>query len=248
MIVLKSDREISYMRDAGRIVGETLNELKKAVAPGVTTQDLDIIAEDYIRSKGATPGFKGLYDFPATICASVNDEIVHGIPGLRSLELGDIISIDCGAVVNGYNGDSAITVPVGEVSDEAKNLLEVTEQSLHKGIEQAILGNRLTDISHTIQSFVEDKGYSVVRDFVGHGIGTKMHEEPQVPNFGRPGRGPRLKAGMCLAIEPMVNIGTHQVKTLQNDWTVVTRDHKLSAHFEHSVAITEEGPLILTEL
>lgn len=248
MIILKSKRELEYMRDAGKIVAETLEEVKKAVAPGKTTLDLDVVAEDYINSKGAIPAFKGYYGFPASICTSVNNEVVHGIPGLRSLELGDIISVDCGAVINGYYGDSAITIPLGEVSEETTRLLEVTEKSLYEGIKQAIEGNRLSDISHAIQTYVEKAGFSVVRDFVGHGIGTKMHEEPQVPNFGNPGRGPRLKSGMCLAIEPMVNMGSYDVETLENNWTVVTKDGQLSAHFEHSVAITEEGPLILTEL
>lgn len=248
MIVLKSDREISYMQDAGKIVAETLEEMKKAVAPEVTTKELDIIAEDYIRSKGAIPAFKDYCGYPATICASINEQVVHGIPGLRSLELGDIISIDCGAVINGYYGDAAKTFAIGDVSEEVNSLLNITEQSLYIGIENSIIGNRLSDISNSIQSYVENNGFSVVRDFVGHGIGSKMHEEPQVPNFGNPGHGPRLKAGMCLAIEPMVNIGTYEVEVLEDNWTVVTKDQKFSAHFEHSIAITEEGPLILTKL
>lgn len=248
MIVMKSDRELAYMRDAGRIVAETHAELKKVVAPGVTTQELDQVAEAYIARKGAKPAFKGYHGFPGTICTSVNEEVVHGIPGLRALKTGDIISIDIGAVINGYYGDAARTLPVGTISEEALQLLQVTEECLYKGIEQAKINNRLTDISHAIQSYVEDKGYSVVRDFVGHGIGTKMHEEPQVPNFGMPGRGPRLKPGMCLAIEPMVNLGTYEVETLLDNWTVVTSDKQLSAHFEHSVAVTEKGPLILTEI
>jgi methionyl aminopeptidase len=248
MIVLKSDRELAYMRDAGRIVAETHAELKKAVAPGITTLELDQIAEDYITQKGATPAFKGYHGFPASICASINEEVVHGIPGLRALESGDIISIDIGAVINGYYGDAAQTLPVGTISDDALNLLKVTEEALYKGIEQVKVGNRLTDISHAIQRHAEDNGYSVVRDYVGHGIGTKMHEAPQVPNFGLPGHGPRLKPGMCLAIEPMVNMGTYEVETLLDNWTVVTQDKQLSAHFEHSVAVTEKGPLILTEI
>ncbi|SMB83752.1 methionine aminopeptidase, type I [Desulfonispora thiosulfatigenes DSM 11270] len=248
MIVLKSDREIAYMQDAGKIVAETLEELRKAVAPNVSTKDLDIIAEDYITSKGAVPAFKGYCGFPATICASINEQVVHGIPGLRSLELGDIISIDCGAVINGYYGDAAKTFAVGDISEEVSSLLNVTEESLYKGIEEAKIGNRLSDISNSIQSYVEYNGFSIVRDFVGHGIGSRMHEEPQVPNFGNPGHGPRLKAGMCLAIEPMVNIGTYEVEVLEDNWTVVTKDHKFSAHFEHSIAITEKGPLILTKL
>lgn len=248
MIVLKSDRELAYMRDAGRIVAETHAELKKAVAPGITTLELDQIAEDYITKKGATPAFKGYHGFPASICASINEEVVHGIPSLRALKSGDIISIDIGAVINGYYGDAAQTLPVGTISDDALNLLKVTEEALYKGIEQVKVGNRLTDISHAIQRHAEDNGYSVVRDYVGHGIGTKMHEAPQVPNFGLPGHGPRLKPGMCLAIEPMVNMGTYEVETLLDNWTVVTQDKQLSAHFEHSVAVTEKGPLILTEI
>ena len=248
MIELKSERELVYMRDAGKVVAETHQELAKAVAPGITTKELDQIAEDYITSQGAIPAFKGYRGFPATICTSINEEIVHGIPGLRSLKTGDIISIDIGAVINGYYGDAAVTLPVGEISEEAARLLEVTEQCLYKGIEQAQVNNRLTDISHAIQSYVEANGFSVVRDFVGHGIGKKMHEEPQVPNFGMPGRGPRLKPGMCLAIEPMVNMGSYHVEVLLDNWTVVTSDKQLSAHFEHSIAVTEKGPLILTKI
>ncbi|NLW25477.1 MAG: type I methionyl aminopeptidase [Clostridia bacterium] len=248
MIELKSERELVYMRDAGKVVAETHQELAKAVAPGITTKELDQIAEDYITSQGAIPAFKGYRGFPATICTSINEEVVHGIPGLRSLKTGDIISIDIGAVINGYYGDAAVTLPVGEISEEAARLLEVTEQCLYKGIEQAQVNNRLTDISHAIQSYVEANGFSVVRDFVGHGIGKKMHEEPQVPNFGMPGRGPRLKPGMCLAIEPMVNMGSYHVEVLLDNWTVVTSDKQLSAHFEHSIAVTEKGPLILTKI
>lgn len=248
MITLKSEREITYMQDAGKIVAETLEELRKAVAPGVTTKDLDIIAEDYIVSKGAIPAFKGYAGFPASICTSINEQVVHGIPGLKSLELGDIISIDCGAVINDYYGDAARTFAVGDISEEARKLMDVTEESLCRGIEAATIGNRLSDISNSIQTYVESNGFSIVRDFVGHGIGEQMHEEPQVPNFGKPGHGPRLKAGMCLAIEPMVNVGTYEVEVLEDNWTVVTKDKKLSAHFENSIAITEEGPLILTKL
>ena len=248
MIILKSERELGYMRDAGRIVAQTHQELAKAVIPGVTTKELDQLAEDFICSKGAVPSFKGYNGFPAAICTSVNEEVVHGIPSLRSLKSCDIISIDVGAIINGYHGDAAVTLPVGDVSQEAARLLEVTEESLYKGIENAVVDNRLTDISHAIQRHVEEQGYSVVRDFVGHGIGRKMHEDPQVPNFGIPGRGPRLKTGMCLAIEPMVNEGTYEVDVLLDNWTVVTADKKLSAHFEHSIAVTEKGPVILTEI
>lgn len=248
MIILKSEREINYLRDAGRIVAETHVEVKKAVKPGVTTLDLDRIAEEYIISRGAIPAFKGYHGFTGNICSSVNEEVVHGIPGLRKLKTGDNISIDIGAVINGYNGDAAITVPVGEVDAEVQKLLDVTEESLYKGIEQAVIGNRLSDISHAIQNHVEQYGFGVVRDYVGHGIGRSMHEDPQVPNYGNPGRGPRLKAGMTLAIEPMVNLGTHEVKTLDDGWTVVTLDGKRSAHFEHSIAITDGKPEILTKL
>ncbi|MBM7853847.1 methionyl aminopeptidase [Desulfohalotomaculum tongense] len=248
MISCKSERELNYMRDAGKLVAETHRELQQAVKPGISTKELDTVAEDFIIKHGARPAFKGLYGFPATICASVNEEVVHGIPGLRKLETGDIISIDLGAEINGYYGDAARTLPVGSVSDEALELMRVTEQALYIGIDNAVSGNRLSDISHAIQSYVEAHGFSVVRDYVGHGIGSKLHEEPQVPNFGRPGRGPRLKQGMTLAIEPMVNVGTFEVQTLPNNWTVVTRDKKLSAHFEHTIAITDDVPEILTKL
>lgn len=248
MIILKSDREIANLREAGRIVAETLDLLKKSAHAGMTTKDLDTIAEEYIRSCGALPAFKGYQGFPATLCTSVNEEVVHGIPGLRKLKNGDNVSIDCGAIINGYNGDSAITITIGEVDEEVQKLLDVTEASLYEGIKQAVVGNRLSDISHAIQTYAESFGYGVVRDFVGHGIGRKMHEDPQIPNYGPPGRGPRLKAGMTLAIEPMINLGTYEVEVLNNDWTVVTRDGKRSAHFEHTIAITDEGPEILTKL
>ena len=200
------------------------------------------------RSRGAVPSFKGYHGFPATICSSVNHIVVHGIPSLELLKNGDIISNDIGAVINGYHGDAAVTLPVGEISEEAQNLLKVTEESLYQGIKEAVVDNRLSDISAAVQSYVESHGFSVVRDFCGHGIGRALHEEPQIPNFGRPGHGPRLKPGMCLAIEPMVNVGTYNVSILEDRWTVVTNDQKLSAHFEHTVAVTEEGPLILTEI
>ena len=248
MIECKSGHELGYMRDAGRVVAQTHRELEKAVRPGIITQELDRIAEDFIIAKGARPAFKGYHGFPASICSSVNEQVVHGIPGLRKLEIGDIISIDIGAEINGYYGDSAVTLPVGDVSAEAMDLMRATEEALYIGIDNALDGNRLSDISHSIQSFVENKGYSVVRDYVGHGIGSRMHEEPQVPNFGRPGRGPRLRPGMTLAIEPMVNQGTYEVTTLGDNWTVVTRDNKLSAHFEHSIAITDNKPEILTKI
>jgi methionyl aminopeptidase len=246
MIILKSQRELNYMRDAGKLVAETFRELEKAVKPDVTTQRLDQIASNYIRQKGGIPAFKGYRGFPGNICASVNQEVVHGIPGLKKLKSGDNISIDIGVVVNGYYGDAAITFAVGEVDEEMDRLLKVTEESLYIGIKQAIPGNRLGDISSSIQRYAEKNGYGVVRDYVGHGIGRSMHEAPQIPNFGSPGRGPRLKPGMTLAIEPMLNMGTYQVKTLSDNWTVVTADNKPSAHFEHTVAITENGPEILT--
>lgn len=246
MIIIKNDREIQYMRDAGKIVAGTRAEMAKAVKPGITTKELDTIAENYIVGCGAKPAFKGYNGFPASICASINEQVVHGIPGLRTLENGDIISIDMGAVINGFVGDSAVTLPVGEISAEAQRLLDVTKQSLEVGISKAVVKNRLYDISNSIQTFVEANGFSVVRDYVGHGIGRNMHEDPQVPNFGKPGRGPRLQHGMALAIEPMVNMGSHEVVSKPDNWTVVTRDGKLSAHFEHTIAITEQGPQILT--
>jgi len=247
MIIIKSERELRYMYDAGQIVAGAHREVAKAARPGVTTLELDEAAEEYIRSRQAKPAFKGYHGFPATICASLNEEVVHGIPSrLRQLTSGDIISIDIGAVLNDYVGDAAVTLPVGEIDDEVRRLLDVTERSLAEGIKKAEVNNRLSDISHAVQSFVEKNGFSVVRDFVGHGIGRSMHEEPQIPNFGMPGRGPRLKSGMVLAIEPMVNMGTYEVETLRDNWTVVTKDKKRSAHFEHTVAVTDKGPWILT--
>ncbi len=234
------------MREAGKVVAGVLNELAEVIKPGITTAELDRMAEEYILSKGAKPAFKGLYGFPYTICASVNEQVVHGFPSLRKLENGDIISIDVGAEINGYFGDHARTFAVGDISDELQRLLDVTSAALAEGISVARSGNRLSDISHAVQDYVEKSGYSVVKDYVGHGIGTKMHEEPQVPNFGRPGRGPRLKAGMTLAIEPMVNMGSYHVQTLLDKWTVVTSDGQPSAHFEHTIAITDSEPVILT--
>jgi methionyl aminopeptidase len=235
------------MRDAGRLVGEVLTELAAAVGVGVSTGDLDALAEKRIRQAGATPAFKGYHGYPAAICASINDEVIHGIPsGRRLLRPGDIISIDVGASLEGYFGDSAITLPVGPVSEEAATLLRVTEEALHKAIEKVRPGGRVSDISAAVQRHVEAHGFSVVREFVGHGIGQKMHEEPQVPNYGDPGRGPRLAEGMVLAIEPMVNAGKASVKVLADGWTAVTRDGSLSAHFEHTVAVTAGEPWILT--
>jgi len=236
------------MREAGRIVAQTLEVLRTAIEPGITTAELDALAEKFIRSQGARPAFKGLYGFPASICASVNEQVVHGIPGLRSLEKGDIISIDIGTEIKGYYGDAAYTFAVGDIAAQAARLLAVTEEALYRGIAAARPGNRLSDISHAVQTLVESNGFSVVREYVGHGIGRSMHEEPQLPNFGPPGRGPRLRAGMTLAIEPMVNAGAADVVTMADAWTVVTRDRRLSAHFEHTVAITDSGPEILTKL
>jgi methionyl aminopeptidase len=247
VIVCRSSAELAKMREAGRLVGEVLTRLSAAVAPGVTTAELDAIAEEMITAAGATPAFKGYHGYPATICASVNEEVIHGIPSpRRKLVEGDIVSVDVGAALDGYFGDSAVTLPVGRVSDEAATLLRVTEESLYRAIEVARVGNRISDIGHAVQKHVEAYGFAVVREFVGHGIGQKMHEEPQVPNYGEPGRGPRLAEGMVLAIEPMVNAGRAAVKVLSDGWTAVTRDGNLSAHFEHTVAVTHDGPWILT--
>ncbi len=248
MITLKSDREIELMREAGRIVALTHKMLAQAVVPGITTAELDVIAEKNIRAHGGEPAFKGYNGFPASICTSINEQVVHGIPSIRKLKKGEIVSIDVGVNYKGYYGDAAVTLPVGEISDSAAELLEVTQESLYHGIQCARVGNRLSDISHAVQTFAEDRGYHVVRNYVGHGIGTSMHEEPEIPNFGRPGRGPRLQKGMVLAIEPMINIGTWEVETLEDNWTVVTQDGSFSAHFEHTVAVGEEGAEILTQL
>ncbi|GLI10359.1 methionine aminopeptidase 1 [Paenibacillus tyrfis] len=246
MIICKSAAELELMREAGRIVAETHRVLRQAIQPDITTKQLDQIAEDFIRSQGAIPSFKGYNGFPGSICASVNDELVHGIPSQRKLKDGDIISIDIGAEYKGYHGDSAWTYGVGEISDTARKLLEVTERSLYAGLAEAKPDARLYTISHAIQKVIEDEGFSVVREYVGHGIGTKLHEEPQIPNYGIPGRGPRLKPGMVLAIEPMVNVGESYVKTLADNWTVVTVDGTLCAHFEHTIAITPDGYEIFT--
>lgn len=248
MISIKSLKEIELMRTAGRIVAETHEKLKEVIKPGITTKELDIIAEEYIRKCGALPAFKGYYGFPASICASVNEQVVHGIPGHVVLKDGDIIGIDIGAIYNGYYGDAARTHGIGKISSDAQNLIKVTKESFFVGIEYAREGNRLSDISHAVQSYVESHGYSVVRDLVGHGIGKKMHEDPQVPNYGAPGRGPRLAAGMALAVEPMVNQGKYAVKTLSDGWTVVTADGSLSAHYENTIIITKEAPELLTLL
>jgi len=247
VIVCRSAAELERMRAAGRLVGEVLTALTPRVAPGVTTAELDEIAEKMITDAGAIPAFKGYHGYPATICASINEEVIHGIPsGQRMLREGDILSIDVGASLEGYFGDSALTLPVGQVSEEAARLLTVTEEALYKAIDVARPGGRVSDIGHAVQKHVEGYGFSVVREFVGHGIGQRMHEEPQVPNYGEAGRGPRLAEGMVIAIEPMVNAGKPAVKVLSDGWTAVTRDKSLSAHFEHTVAITASGAWILT--
>lgn len=247
MIICKTPREIEIMREAGRIVALTHEELKKHILPGITTKELDVIAEQFIRKQGAIPSFKGYNGFRGSICASVNDELVHGIPGDRVLKNGDVISIDIGAKYNGYHGDSAWTYPVGEIDENTKRLLEVTEESLYLGLKEAKPGERLSNISHAIQTYVEANGFSIVREYVGHGVGQDLHEDPQIPHYGPPNKGPRLKPGMVLAIEPMVNAGSRYVKTLADDWTVVTVDGRRCAHFEHTVAITETGYEILTK-
>jgi len=247
MIICKTPREIEIMREAGRIVALTHQELLKHIVPGITTKELDKIAEAFIRKHDAKSSFKGYNGFTGSICASVNEELVHGIPGNRVLNNGDIISIDIGAEYNGYHGDSAWTYAVGSIDEETQRLLDVTEESLYKGLNKAKPGDRLSNISHAIQTYVEANGFSVVREYVGHGIGQDLHEDPQIPHYGPPNKGPRLKPGMVLAVEPMVNAGSRYVKTLADDWTVVTVDGSMCAHFEHTIAITETGFEILTK-
>lgn len=242
MIILKTPEEIAVMAQASRVVAETLRILQKAVRPGITTDELDRLAEEEIQSRGAKPAFKGYRRYPKTLCASVNDQVVHGIPSKRVLKAGDIIGLDLGAIVGGFYGDSAITVSVGQTTERNARLVHVTEEAMYLGIQQAVVGHRLSDISHAVQQHVEAAGYSVVTEFVGHGIGRQLHEEPQVPNYGKPGQGPRLQAGMVLAIEPMVNIGGAAVKVLEDRWTAVTVDGSFSAHFEHTIAIEPSGP------
>lgn len=246
MIELKSKREIEIIKENGKIVADTLGFLGDKMKPGMKTKELDLLAERFIKRHKAIPAFKGYRGFPSNICVSVNNEIVHGIPGERILKEGDLVSIDLGVLKNGYYADGAFTFSLGQVKVEIKELIQVTQDALDCGIQSAVAGRNLSDISHTIQSHVEKNGYSVVRDLVGHGIGKQMHEEPQVPNFGKPGEGPILKEGMVLAIEPMVNSGSFEIKTLDDEWTIVTADGSLSAHFEHTIAITENGTLILT--
>lgn len=246
MIIPKTKDEIEKMRVAGQLVAAVLVELEELVVPGISTGELDRIAEAAIRRQGAIPSFKGYRGYPASACISINEQVVHGIPGPVILKDGDIVGIDLGAIVDGWQGDSAITLPVGKVSPAAQRLMNVTREALFAGIAQARVGNHLGDISHAIQQYAESRGFSVVRDLVGHGIGRSMHEDPQVPNFGKAGKGPLLEEGVTLAIEPMLNAGGYQVETLADGWTMVTRDRSLSAHFEHTVAITEAGPDILT--
>lgn len=246
MVTLKSSREVKLMREAGRIVAAVLADMEQAAAPGVTTAELDERAERLIRKMGAVPSFKGYRGYPASICASINEQVVHGIPDGRTLKEGDIISVDVGAIYKGYHGDAAITIPVGKVGPEVERLLEVTRDALQAGIAKSRAGLRTGDVSAAIQQWVESRGFSVVREYTGHGIGSAMHEDPQIPNFGRPGTGHALRAGMTFALEPMVNAGTWKTKVLADGWTVITEDGRLSAHFEHTVAVTEGEPEVLT--
>ena len=247
MIVLKTGRELKIMKEACRISAGALQLVGRAVEPGVTTAELDRIAEEYIRSEGAVPNFKNYDGYPATACISVNNEVIHGIPTeKRKIKQGDIVSVDLGAMFEGYHGDNAATFACGDISDEAKRLMNATKESLYESIKAARAGGRIGDIGYAVQSYVEARGYSVVRQFVGHGVGTHLHEAPEVPNFGIPGRGIRLLPGMTIAIEPMVNIGKPDVKVMPDGWTVLTKDGSLSAHFEHTVAVTSDGPQIMT--
>ncbi len=248
MITLKSPEEIAKMRKAGRVVAEMLEACEKAARPGITTDDLDKVAREVLAKRKAKSNFLGYHGYPAVICTSPNDVIVHGIPGTYRLEEGDIISIDCGAIIDGWHGDAARTIPVGEISEEARKLITVTEESLWAGIQHVRKGARLSDIGHAVQTVAEGAGFSVVREYVGHGIGRAMHEEPQVPNYGIPGKGMKLKRGHALAVEPMVNLGSAETQLNDDGWTVVTADGSLSAHFEHSIAVTENGPEVLTVL
>jgi methionyl aminopeptidase len=248
MILLKSLQEIAKMEVANRIVAEVLEGVKEKIRPGVETRELDELAEEMCRRRQVEPAFKGYRGYPRSICVSVNEEVVHGIPGPRRLKAGDLVSLDFGVRYDGYYGDAAITVPVGDVPPRARTLMEVTEKSLYAGIAMVKVGNRLSDISHAVQGVVERAGFGVIRDFVGHGIGRSLHEDPQIPNFGPPGRGPKLQAGMTLAIEPMTSMGSWQVRILSDGWTAVTQDGSYAAHFEHSVALMENGVLILSRL
>lgn len=248
-VVLKTRREIELMREAGRISAMALKVAGEAVRPGVSTLEIDTIARKYIESQGARPNFLGLYGFPATACISINNEVIHGIPAKnRILQEGDIVSIDLGAVKNGFHGDNAATFAVGSISDEAQRLIDTTRESLYVGLKQAVAGNRVGDISNAVQMYCEERGYGVVRDFVGHGVGKSLHEDPSVPNFGSPGRGARLLPGMTIAVEPMINQGSWEVNQLSDGWTIVTKDGKLSAHFEHTIAITNDGECMILTL
>ena len=246
MINIKNRNEINCMIEAGRIVKETLLLMEKNIKPGISTIELDRIAEDYIRSQNATPGFKGLYDYPSTICISIEDEVVHGLPSDKKLKQGQIVSIDVGSIYKGYYGDHAKSFPVGVIDDDKQNLLDVTKKCLELGISKAQPGNRIGDIGSVIQKYAEDNGYGVVRELVGHGIGSQLHEEPQIPNFGKMGTGPVIDVGMCFAIEPMINMGSKEVYTKNDGWTICTKDGLPSAHFEHTITITDDGPQILT--
>jgi methionyl aminopeptidase len=247
MIILKSPEEIEKIAESCRIVADTIEAIRFMVKPGLTTRDVESFAETHIKKLGGVPAFKGYRGYPASICTSVNDEVIHGIPSKRFLQEGDILSIDLGVYKDGFYGDGAVTVPVGQIAPTLEKLLRVTEESLYKGIMNAIVGHRVSDISHAIQRHVESNGFSVVKAFVGHGIGRELHEDPQIPNFGSPGRGPRLMEGMTLAIEPMVNLGSYEVFVLNDGWTAVTTDGKPSAHFEHTVVVTLDKPRILTK-
>ncbi len=248
MIIGKSKKELEKMRAAGQLVGQVLQELRQMVKPGVSTIEVDRAAEQMIRDAGALPTFKGYHGFPYSICASVNEQVVHGFPSDYQLKEGDIFSIDCGATLEGFVGDTATTVPVGKVSQQVLDLVQVTEECLELAIEQCRPGKHLGDIGAAVQQHAESHGYSVVRDYVGHGIGRRMHEDPQIPNYGKPGQGPKIRAGYVFAVEPMINLGTHQTKVLPDGWTVITLDGKPSAHSEHTIAITDEGPQVLTRI
>jgi len=246
-IRIKTPQELQTLRDAGKILARIVSNIKSSLKIGMTTRDIDLLSEKLMREEGVLPAFKGYHGFPACACVSVNEQVVHGIPGERVIKAGDIVSIDIGIVHQGYFSDMAVSVGLGELDASRQKLLDVTRQALYKGIAQAKSGSRLGDLSHAVQAYVESKGFSVVRDFVGHGIGRELHEDPEIPNYGHPGTGPILRPGMVLAIEPMVNMGGHQTKMLQDGWTVITADHKPSAHFEHTIAVTEDGPVIFTE-
>ena len=246
MVSVRSNREIEHISESAQIVADTLDMLTEKVESGISLMELDTLAEEFIRSRDAIPAFKGYMGFPATLCISVDDEVVHGIPSNKILNNGQIVGIDCGALKNGYYGDSARTFPVGDISNQDKKLIEITQEALYLGIDEAVPGNYVSDIGHAIQKFVEPKGYSIVRELVGHGIGTNLHEDPQVPNYGDPGMGVKLKEGMCLAIEPMINRGGKEVYTLDDGWTIKTKDGFNSAHFEHTIAIRKDGPEVLS--